>query len=67
MFRKRIFGKTLVVNLNAKRGYRISPGKNSIAMAIQEECKGIKGRDNARKCFGAAAKDAAKAAGHKHK
>ena len=39
-FRKRIFGKTLVVNLNAKRGYRISPGVNARARAIQQCAKG---------------------------
>lgn len=39
-FRKRIFGKTLVVNLNAKRGYRISPGVNPRARAIQQCAKG---------------------------
>lgn len=39
-FRKRIFGKTLVVNLNAKRGYRISPGVNGRAAAIRDCAKG---------------------------
>jgi len=39
-FRKRIFGKTLVVNLNAKRGYRVSPGVNARARAIQQCAKG---------------------------
>ena len=38
--RKRIFGKMLVVNLNAKKGYRISPGANSRALAIQRCAKG---------------------------
>jgi len=40
MFRKRIFGKTLVVNLNAKRGYRVSPGVNARARSIQACAKG---------------------------
>ena len=39
-FRKRIFGKTLVVNLNAKKGYRISPGVNARARAVQKCAKG---------------------------
>jgi len=38
--RKRIFGKMLVVNLNAKKGYRISPGVNPRARAIQACAKG---------------------------
>jgi len=38
--RKRIFGKMVVVNLNAKRGYRVSPGVNSRARAIQQCAKG---------------------------
>ncbi len=49
-FRKRIFGKTLVVNLNAKRGYRVSPGVNPRARAIQQCAKGkpLEARKN---CF----------------
>lgn len=38
--RKRIFGTTIVLNANAKRGYRISPGVNSRARAIQKCAKG---------------------------
>jgi len=39
-FSKRIFGKKLVVNLNAKKGYRISPGVNPRAAAIRDCAKG---------------------------
>jgi len=38
--RRRIFGKMLVVNLNAKKGYRISPGVNARAAAIQKCARG---------------------------
>ncbi len=38
--RKRIFGKMVVVNLNAQKGYRVSPGVNSRARAIQKCAKG---------------------------
>ncbi len=38
-FRPRIFGKRLVVNLNAKRGFRVSPGANARANAIKECAK----------------------------
>lgn len=38
--RKRIFGTTIVLNANAKRGYRISPGVNARARKIQQCAKG---------------------------
>jgi hypothetical protein len=38
--KKRIFGKMVVVNLNAKKGYRVSPGVNARARSIQHCAKG---------------------------
>jgi len=38
--RKRIFGTTIVLNANAHRGYRISPGVNARARRIQKCAKG---------------------------
>lgn len=37
---KRVFGTKVVVNLNAKKGYRVSPGVNARARAIQRCAKG---------------------------
>lgn len=36
----RVFGHKLVVNLNAKKGYRVSPGVNARASAIRECARG---------------------------
>lgn len=38
--RARVFGIPIVINANAKRGYRISPGVNARARAIQKCAKG---------------------------
>lgn len=38
--KRRILGKDIVVNLNAKKGYRVSPGVNERARAIQQCAKG---------------------------
>jgi len=45
-----IFGKRIIVNLNTKRGYRVSPGVNSRSRAI---AKCARGQDLAtrKKCF----------------
>lgn len=48
--RKRVFGKMLVVNLNAKKGYRISPGVNARARSIQQCAKG-KPLESRKNCF----------------
>jgi len=48
--RKRIFGKMVVVNLNAAKGYRVSPGVNARARAIQLCAKG-KSLTDRKKCF----------------
>lgn len=48
--RHTIFGKKLVVNLNAKKGYRISPGVNARARAIQKCAKG-KNKSDREDCF----------------
>ena len=54
--RKRIFGKMVVVNLNAKKGYRVSPGIGPVGMAVREQCggKNLKGKA-LRDCFAKAA------------
>lgn len=36
----RVFGHKLIVNLNAKKGYRVSPGVNERARSIQQCAKG---------------------------
>lgn len=38
--RKRVLGVPVSVNLNAKKGYRVSPGVNWRARAVQECAKG---------------------------
>lgn len=48
--RHTIFGKKLVVNLNAKKGYRVSPGVNKRARAIQKCAKG-KSLEGRKECF----------------
>ena len=48
--RHTIFGKKLVVNLNAKKGYRVSPGVNARARAIQKCAKG-QSLETRKKCF----------------
>ena len=59
-FRKRIFGKTLVVNLNAKRGFRVSPGVNARARGIQQCAKG-KPLAARKACFATGSRRSAKA------
>ncbi len=46
----RVFGHKLVVNLNAKKGYRVSPGVNARARGIQQCARGkpLEARKN---CF----------------
>lgn len=46
----RVFGHKLVVNLNAKKGYRVSPGVNSRARSIQQCAKG-KSLEARKDCF----------------
>ncbi len=48
--RKRIFGTMLVVNLNAQKGYRVSPGVNWRSRSIQRCAKG-KSLENRKVCF----------------
>jgi len=50
MIRKRVLGKKVVVNLNAKRGYRESPYPNERARRIQKCAKG-KGLEERKNCF----------------
>ena len=38
--KRRVWGKTVVLNVNAKKGYRVSPGVNARARAIQQCAKG---------------------------
>lgn len=38
--KRRVWGKTVVLNVNAKKGYRVSPGVNPRARAIQQCAKG---------------------------
>ncbi|MCK5386783.1 MAG: hypothetical protein KAJ39_06335 [Gammaproteobacteria bacterium] len=47
---KTIFGTKVVVNLNAKKGYRVSPGVNPRARAIQKCAKG-KSLEQRKQCF----------------
>jgi len=46
----RVLGEKLVVNLNAKKGYRVSPGVNPRARGIQKCAKG-KGTEARKDCF----------------
>ena len=48
--RKRVFGKMVVVNLNAKKGYRVSPGVNARARGIQK-CATGKPLEARKACF----------------
>ena len=46
----RVLGEKVVVNLNAKKGYRVSPGVNSRARDIQKCAKG-KSLEARKDCF----------------
>ncbi len=48
--RKRVLGKLVTVNLNAKRGFRISPHPNARAMRIAKCAKG-QGLAQRKACF----------------
>ena len=48
--RARVFGHTIVLNANAKRGFRLSPGVNSRARSIQKCAKG-KSLEARKDCF----------------
>lgn len=48
--RKRVLGVPVVVNLNYKKGYRVSPGVNWRARAVQECAKG-KNLEDRKNCF----------------
>ena len=48
--KKQVLGKKLVVNLNASKGYRVSPGVNKRARDIQKCAKG-KGTEARKDCF----------------
>ena len=48
--RASVFGKKLVVNAHAKKGYRVSPGVNARARDIQQCAKG-KSPEERKKCF----------------
>lgn len=48
--RATILGKKIVVNLNAKKGYRVSPGVNARARAVQKCAKG-KSLEARKSCF----------------
>jgi hypothetical protein len=54
---KQVLGTKVSVNLNAKKGYRISPGIGKVGMAVREQCGGKRLKGKAlRDCFSAAAK-----------
>lgn len=48
--RKRVLGKLVTVNLNAKRGFRVSPHPNARALRIQKCAKG-QGLAQRKACF----------------
>lgn len=58
--RARVFGRTIVLNANAKRGYRISPGVNWRARQVQKCAKG-KSLEQRKLCFGGSGHKKAKA------
>jgi len=55
--RKRVLGVPVSVNLNFKKGYRVSPGVNARARAIQKCAKG-QGLAARKSCFGRGSKTA---------
>ena len=48
--RRTVFGKTIILNIFTKRGYRVSPGANARARAIGKCARG-KSLPERKECF----------------
>jgi len=49
--RRTVFGKTIILNIFTKRGYRVSPGVNARARAIGKCARAAGSLEERKKCF----------------